>query len=119
LLAAAGGVVVLFLIQFMIATMGFWLEAIFGFRDIIVTIDSLFAGRMIPLSALPGLIATISQWLPFQFTLYVPVAIYMGKFSSAGLFGALGLEALWIAVLFGASRLLWRRGLVKYASQGG
>jgi ABC-2 type transport system permease protein len=119
LLSVAGGFVLRFLIQFLIATMAFWTEAIFGVRDIVVEIEALLSGRYVPVSIMPGLMRSIASVLPFQFTLFLPISIYLGHYSRAGALGMLGWQAFWVGALFVLSRLLWRRGLVRYEAQGG
>lgn len=114
-----GGFVIKFLEQFMIASLAFWMEAIFGVRDIVVAISQLFAGTLIPVSVMPGLVRTIAAVLPFQFILFVPAAIYLGKYSHIEALKMLGLQAVWIGLLFASSRLLWQRGIARYEAQGG
>jgi len=119
LLSVAGGFVLRFLIQFMIATMAFWTEAIFGVRDIVVEIESLLSGRYIPVSLMPGLVRSIASALPFQFTLFLPISIYLGHYTRLETLWMLGWQAFWVAGLLFLSRLLWRRGLARYEAQGG
>jgi ABC-2 type transport system permease protein len=119
LLSIAGGFVLRFLIQFAIACMAFWTEAIFGVRDIVVEIESLLSGRYVPVSIMPGLVRSIASVLPFQFTLFLPISIYLGHYMPLEALEVLGWQALWVAVLLLATRLLWQRGLARYEAQGG
>lgn len=118
-LSFAGGFVCKFLEQFMIASLAFWTEAIFGVRDVVVAVSQLLAGSLIPVSVMPGIARAIASVLPFQFILFVPAAIYLGQYSRLQSLGMLALQAAWIGVLFSGSRLLWRRGLARYEAWGG
>lgn len=117
--SAAGGVVIKFLEQFMIATMAFWMEAIFGVRDLVVGISGLLAGGLIPISAMPLVFRLAAMALPFQFIFFVPAAIYLGRYSYLQALGMIVAQALWIVAMFLCSRRLWRRGLARYEAWGG
>ncbi|MBN1583568.1 MAG: ABC-2 family transporter protein [Anaerolineae bacterium] len=119
LVSAAGGIVIKFLEQFMIASLAFWTETIFGVRDLVVAISGLFSGRLIPVSLMPAFARTIGAALPFQFILSVPGAIYLEQYSRTAAWCMLGWEMLWIVAMVIVSRLLWQRGLVRYEAQGG
>ena len=118
-LSLAGGFVIKFLEQYMIASLAFWTEAIFGVRDVVVAVSQLLDGTLIPVSVMPGVVRAIASALPFQFILFVPAAIYLGRYSRLQALGMLGLQAAWIGALFLGSRLLWRRGLARYEAWGG
>jgi ABC-2 type transport system permease protein len=118
-LSFAGGFVIKFLEQYMIASLAFWTEAIFGVRDLVVAASQLFAGALIPVSIMPGVVRAVASLLPFQFILFVPAAIYLGQYSRLQALGMLGLQAAWIGALLIVSRLLWRRGLARYEAWGG
>jgi ABC-2 type transport system permease protein len=111
--------VIKFLEQFMIASLAFWTETIFGVRDLVVSISGLFSGRLIPVSVMPAFARAIGSALPFQFILSVPGAIYLGQYSRAVAWRMLGWQMVWIAAMVIVSRLLWRRGLARYEAQGG
>jgi ABC-2 type transport system permease protein len=118
-LSLAGGFVVKFLEQYMIASLAFWTEAIFGVRDVVVAVSQLLDGTLIPVSIMPGIVRAIASALPFQFILFVPAAIYLGQYTRLQALGMLALEAAWIGALLIGSRLLWRRGLARYEAWGG
>ena len=98
-----------FYIQFMIASLAFWAEAIFGVRDIVLGVESLLAGQMIPLSLFPASVRVLAARMLFQFTLFVPAAVYLQHYSRPEALRQLGIETLWVAALFILSRLLGAR----------
>jgi ABC-2 type transport system permease protein len=109
----------LFLIQFLIGSLTFWTERIFGFRDILYSVLMLFSGQLIPLSALPGWAGELSRWLPFAGIYYTPATIYAQPRLSP-LVAELGVRQLaWLAVLGALAAVVWRRGLARYTSHGG
>ena len=117
--SVSGGYIILFLVQFLIGSLSFWFERIFGLRDIVFSVFMLFSGQIIPVSLLPDWAGRMSQWLPFAGIYYAPAMIYTpaGDLTSMGTF--LGTQALWIGVLLVLATGVWSRGVRRYASQGG
>jgi len=113
------GAVVLFLIQFLIGTMTFWMERIFGVRDLVVSLFMLFSGQLIPISALPAPVARISRHLPFESIFFVPAMIYRRPQPDLEIAALIAQQAIWAAVLWVAAAAVWTRGVARYASQGG
>jgi ABC-2 type transport system permease protein len=113
------GACVLFLVQFLIGTLTFWMERIFGIRDLVVSVFMLFSGQLIPVSALPAPVARLSGGLPFESIFFVPAMIYRRPAFDLDAAALLAQQAVWIAVLWALAAALWRRGVERYASQGG
>ncbi|NIO75614.1 MAG: hypothetical protein GTN69_06980 [Armatimonadetes bacterium] len=119
LLSVALGFVIMFLVQFIIGAMTFWVERIFGVRDLVSTVNQLLSGQLIPVSVLPAFIQSLSSVLPFQFTLFVPISIYLGKVSGNGPLHLLAIQTAWLIGLLLLSALIWRQGVKRYEAQGG
>jgi ABC-2 type transport system permease protein len=113
------GAVVLFLIQFLIGTLTFWMERIFGIRDLVVSVFMLFSGQILPISALPAPVARLSQYLPFETIFFVPATIYRRSGLDLDVAALMARQAIWIAVLWAVAAAVWTRGVARYASQGG
>lgn len=113
------GFAILFLIQFIIGSLTFWFERIFGIRDMIFSIFMLFSGQIIPVSVLPKWLITVSKCLPFEGIYFVPGTIYAQGHLGPDVAAYLARQLVWIAVLWIAAALVWTRGLARYASQGG
>jgi ABC-2 type transport system permease protein len=79
----------------------------------------LFSGLMIPISFFPQIFQDIFSVLPFQYISYIPVLIYLGKISGAGILKALALQIFWIFVLLGVGAALWQWSSRKITIQGG
>jgi ABC-2 type transport system permease protein len=113
------GFTILFLIQFLIGSLTFWFERIFGIRDMIFSVFMLFSGQLIPISVLPKPLATLSHYLPFESIYFVPGMIYVRGVLNAEVAGQLAQQLIWIVVLWAAAAVVWTRGITRYASQGG
>lgn len=117
-LSVLGGFVILFLLQFLLGVCTFWIERIFGLRDVVVSLFMLFSGQLLPVSVLPEPLARLSPYLPFQYVYFAPARIYQS--GDTALAAELLLQgAGWVFLLCLASIAVWSRGVVRYSSQGG
>lgn len=105
-----------FFIDFLVGISAFWLTDSFGFKFLSMGISRFFAGSVLPLSLLPFAVQKIGDFLPFQYLLYVPIQIYLGRIQdvSAAYVGSL----LWIVALFIAARLALRAGVRRFEAVG-
>ena len=78
-----------------------------------------FSGQSVPLWLFPGSLEIISTMLPFRCIYSIPMSIYIDSYQGAALWGQLGRQALWCAILFICSRLMTKRVLTKLMIQGG
>ena len=108
-----------FAILFAIGSLAFFLTQTMALATLYFGLFSLFSGYMLPLDMLPGPIATIATYLPFRFTLSVPVEILTLPLSSAKLAEMLALQAAWLAALVALAIWLWNRGVRRFESVGG
>jgi ABC-2 type transport system permease protein len=112
------------LIQFGIAycfgLLTFWFLEIQGFVILSMAIESLLGGQVFPLDLLPAKLFHISQYLPYYYQMYFPVAIFTGRLSDpAAIVTGLGIQAFWVVVILGIGQLLWKRGLRLHTAVGG
>ena len=78
-----------------------------------------FSGQMVPLWIFPGILGVISDILPFRCIYAIPMSIYIGNDAGMDMLGALGVQVVWIFLLFVFSRLLMRRVFARVMIQGG
>jgi ABC-2 type transport system permease protein len=57
--------------------------------------------------------------MPFQYMAYTPAAIMLGKVEGSARLMQLGIGTAWVAVLWGANRLMFARGVRRYSAFGG
>ena len=71
------------LIQFGIAycfgMMSFWFLEIQGLVILSMAIESVLGGQISPLDLLPDWLFRLSQYLPYYYQMYFPVAIFTGR----------------------------------------
>ncbi len=112
------------LIQFGIAycfgMLSFWFLEIQGFVILSMAIESVLGGQIFPLDLLPGGLFRLSQFLPYYYQMYFPVAIFTGRLSDpAAIVTGLGIQFGWVVVILALGQLLWQRGLRLHTAVGG
>jgi len=117
--SVASGFMIMYLTQFIIATLAFWIGRIETLRDLLYEMYAFLSGSIIPNDFLPAVLRRMAGVLPFRFMFYVPCSALLGRLSSTDLPGlALG-QLLWVAGLACFSRILWLRGVRRFEGQGG
>jgi ABC-2 type transport system permease protein len=105
-------------LSILIGFISFWTVDNAGVFYSINTLAKFLSGNYFPINILPAAFLNFSLALPFIYTFYFPAQLYLGKISlRQGLFG-LGLEIIWLGILYLAIRVVWKMGLRKYESVG-
>jgi ABC-2 type transport system permease protein len=112
------------LIQFGIAycfgLLSFWFLEIQGFVILSMALESVLGGQIFPLDLMPGWLFRISQYLPYYYQMYFPVAIFTGRLNDpAAVINSLGIQACWVVIILGLGQVLWRSGLRLHTAVGG
>jgi ABC-2 type transport system permease protein len=108
-----------FLLSFIVAMLAFWVLETSTFVFVLLAFERLAAGQMFPLDLLPPWLSQAVMWTPFPYCTFLPVSIYLGKISGAGLLQGLLMQAVWVAAAYLMARMIWRRGLKAYTVVGG
>ncbi|MES2986201.1 MAG: ABC-2 family transporter protein [Patescibacteria group bacterium] len=107
-----------FLLNTIIGTVAFWVDDVDGLFSMTDRVRRFFAGGYFPLSILPTGLAFVATLLPFAYTFYVPAQLYLQKISiKEGIIG-LGIQIVWIALLYMLLKFIWNRGIRKYEGVG-
>lgn len=112
------------IIQFSIAycfgLLAFWFLEIQGFVVLSLAIETLLSGQIFPLDLMPPALYAASQWLPFYYQAYFPVAIVTGRIPDlATVQQGLVIQAAWVILFLIGGRILWQRGLRRHTAVGG
>lgn len=106
------------LLNFLFSMVSFWTLEVDGLFSTIERLKKFFAGGYFPLNLLPSALATLSFFLPFAYTFYVPALLYLGKMDiGTGLKGLL-IQTVWIGILASLIFFIWKRGLRRYEGVG-
>src|SRR3989344_1313046 len=107
-----------FLFDIAIGLLSFWLDETTSIGDAYGLLSSLFSGVLIPLIALPQSVRNISYFLPFRYTLSLPIEIALGQISGWQIYLDLGVQLVWLVIIGYLCRYLWLHGLKVYSASG-
>lgn len=114
--------VLLFLINYCIGIIGFWLTKTEGIGRGFLVVRDIFAGSFVPLTLFPEFLQKILFFLPFQFITYVPIRVFIGSYDLAGIKLSIpevvGLQAIAVIVMFVVYKLLWNLGIKRFTGVG-
>lgn len=97
------------LFDFCFGMVAFITTYMFGMNMAKEAILSFLSGQLIPISFFPEILQRIFDFLPFSSMIYVPVMVYLGKYSGMELAFVLGRQLFWIVLLYVLGTFLWSR----------
>ncbi|GIG67012.1 ABC transporter permease [Phytomonospora endophytica] len=103
----------------LVASVAFWTLELSGMEFLYFVLSGFLSGTLVPLWVMPDWMRVILEWLPWQSVVYTPVAIYIGRFEGARAWEAIGVQLLWLVLVGGLVRLVWRRAVHRVVVQGG
>ena len=116
-------VLLAYLIQFLysliIGLMAFWLIVTWPLNMLLAAIYKLLSGSWIPVAMFPDLLSKINSFLPFRAIYSIPVTIITTSMDQADIMSAIGVQLIWLVILFIISELTWVIGKNKLVVQGG
>jgi len=112
-------IIIMFLISYSLGLLAFWWMRMWEVDVLLGTLINLFSGAWIPLWFFPKILVNISNFLPFRLMYFVPISVFLGKVELVDCMYLLIQQLIWIVVLFGMTRLMWRAAIKKLVIQGG
>jgi len=113
------GAVIYSLVDLIISYTAFWLTDYWYLSWFKTALFTLFGGLALPIWFYPEWLSMICRFLPFQYTIYQPLAIYLGRVPVGQIGFSFAMQLFWIAVLFLLERTVWRLAKHKLTVQGG
>lgn len=113
------GFLVKFMISYITSLFCFWTLNGLGLLWFRAAITNIFSGALIPIEFLPDFWQTLARLSPFQTIVHTPISIYFGEAQGIDLLGLLGIQILWLVVLWICAKLLWIPSIRKLVVQGG
>jgi len=118
-LATLFAAVLFSLLDYLIGLIAFWTQRAYGPRFVFRQIIEFAAGKFMPLTILPALLVGTFQKLPFSYTLFFPLQIWLGELGQAEIISGILIQGTWVLIAFVALQLFWERGLRVYSAVGG
>ena len=82
---------------------------IFGMNIIRNAVLNFLTGKLIPISFFPVFVQKIFSVLPFTAMTYIPVMIYLGKYTGIEVIWELVKQIMWVVLLYFLGSLLWKK----------
>lgn len=118
-LAIIGGWAVIFLINICIGSVALFIKSTIKFMDAYLAMSFVFSGYLIPVELFPPAFRAVINWMPFRYTIGLPVEMLVSRHSEGEALLLLARQYLWIAVLFLLATSLWRKGVKRFEAYGG
>ena len=119
LLSCGFALLIFALINFFVGTLSLHIYSIVGVIRAKYFIVEFMSGLLIPLSFFPESLQRIMLFLPFAHISFTPLQIYLGKVRGAEAWQSLGIQALWVVVLYITSRAFWKFSTRRLSIQWG
>jgi ABC-2 type transport system permease protein len=97
----------------------FWTTRVQPVIQLVMTVELLLSGRLVPLSLMPDWAQTLANTLPFKWTFGFPIEALVGNLPESQLIGGLAMQALWIAIGSLALRAIWPFAVRRYSAVNG
>lgn len=107
-----------FTYKMIVGVITFWVTDYGGIFEVSEMLIWIFSGFVLPLYLFPKPLEHFSYLLPFGYVIYFPISAFQGKFSPPELLHIIGVQALWIGLLFLLYRYLWKKGIRKFTGVG-
>lgn len=111
-----------FYVHYILGMTAFWFIQSTGIRRVFDLLSGVFSGVFIPLVFFPQVIQKALFFLPFPYITYVPVMVFTGKFTLAGIEMAIptivGLQGLAVCIVAGFSELIYRASMKHFNGVG-
>lgn len=117
--AVIGAWALRFLWGYALAVLAFWAsraDALLALQDSLIF---LLAGQVAPIALLPEPLATLAAVLPFRYMVAFPVEILTGQLDGGAIANGFVMQGVWLLGAAIVARVLWVRGIGRYAAIGG
>jgi ABC-2 type transport system permease protein len=105
--------------NFLVGTFALHIQSILGVIRAKFFIVEFLSGLLVPLNFFPAGIRKILAFLPFPYVAFTPLEIYLGRSRGPAALEAIGIQLLWVVLLYAAGRLFWRYSTRRLSIQGG
>jgi ABC-2 type transport system permease protein len=112
------GNLIAFNLKMIVSCAAFWLEEAHPVRVVYWIMSNVFMGWVGPLVLFPHWFQILSALLPWQYTLYTPVMIYMEVFNMHATLQSLLGAAIWLVIVTIARRIVLAKSLRHFNAVG-
>lgn len=108
-----------FLYSLIIGLLAFWLIVTWPINMLLGAIYKLLSGAWIPVTMFPETLYRINLFLPFRAIYAIPVSILTSSMKVINIRQAIGVQVMWLVILYSLVQIIWHVGRNKLIVQGG
>jgi len=111
-----------FFVNYCLGMASFWIVQTGGLRAVYSLLGGVFSGMLIPLVFFPVPLQIIQFFLPFQYTSYVPVMVFLGQYTlgdiQLSIPSIVGIQAIAVLAVFLLSELMYKAAMKQFTAVG-
>jgi len=108
-----------FLFYTCIGLISFWVGRSSYFRNITAILILVFGGGFFPLTWFGEYFYAILRLFPFQYVVYIPVALSVGALEQNNILEILLIEFFWLIIILFITVGAWKKGIKRFDAPGG
>lgn len=93
--------------EYIMGLTAFWTKTDFHISWVIGSFMTLFSGSLIPLWFYPEWLKSIAYFLPFQYFIFAPINIFLGKVDLNGALTIVLFQVIWLIIFILIERFIW------------
>lgn len=111
-----------FYIFYIMGLLSFWFVQTDGIRQVFSLLSAVCSGSLIPLVFFPHWLQIVQFFLPFQYIIYVPGMVFMGRYQLGGLTLGIpqivGIQAIAVFAVYLLSEWIYQRSMKHFTGVG-
>lgn len=113
------GILISFTFECCFGLLSFYVTSIWGLSFLKGAVIKFFSGELIPIAFFPLFLQKFVSFVPFSSIVSTPVLIYLNKITGMEIIKALGVQLIWIGILFILNKWLWSKAIKRLTILGG
>ncbi|HEY3822132.1 MAG TPA: ABC-2 family transporter protein [Polyangiaceae bacterium] len=115
----AGAWLISLSVSLAIGALAFYFEQATRVMDVWLTVYFVLSGYLLPVELFPRALRVANDYLPFRYQIGLPVELMVGVHGRAEALSLVGRQWIFVLVTAWIARVLWQRGLARFAAYGG
>jgi ABC-2 type transport system permease protein len=107
-----------FFLSALITCLAFWTTRVYSLMEFYFALSTLFSGQFVPLVLMPPIIQRLAEFLPFQYFIYFPIQLILGRVPPEMMLERFALGMAWLAISATLFWITWREGVKRFSAVG-
>jgi ABC-2 type transport system permease protein len=103
---------------FAFGLVGFWTTRANALFQLLVALEILLSGRLVPMGVMPLWVQAVSNWTPFKWAFQFPIDVLIGQVTTQEMVKGFGFQLLWVAGLATVIKVVWSWATRRYSAVG-